>query len=85
MTTATDQLTRALIDLESQGLRTNCSDPVTSELWLSEIKAERAEAAKLCRGCPVIIPCGQAATARQERWHVWGGRDYTRTNRKASA
>lgn len=74
----TDQLTRALLDLAARGERTHCSDPATHHLWLSEIKAERAEAAKLCRGCPVIIPCGQAATARQERWGVWGGRDFSR-------
>jgi hypothetical protein len=67
-----ERLTRALITIASCGLRTHCSDPGTSELWLSEHEAERAEAVKLCRGCPVIQPCGQAAEERDERWGVWG-------------
>jgi hypothetical protein len=79
-------LTRALVDLASRGERPHCSDPGTSELWLSGHKAERAEAAKLCRGCPVIEPCGQAATARRERWGVWAGVDRTvRPGPKAQA
>jgi hypothetical protein len=75
---ASRRFTRALVDLAANGLRTHCSDPVTSELWLSEVEAERAEAARLCRGCPVVAPCGEAAVARGERFGVWGGRDRTR-------
>ena len=33
---ATDTLTRALLDLAARGERTHCSDPGTSELWISE-------------------------------------------------
>ena len=30
------------------------------------------EAAKLCAGCPLIEPCGNAAAANREAWGVWG-------------
>ena len=75
---ASAQLTSALINLAAAGLRTHCSDPTLSELWVSDHEAERAEAVRLCHGCPVLRECRQAADARDERWHVWGGRDYTR-------
>ena len=73
-------LTRALVDLAGRGERPHCSDPGSSDLWLSDRKAERREAVKLCRGCPVFDPCGQAAQARQERFGVWAGVDMTRPN-----
>ena len=77
-TTAPADLTRALINLAASGLRTHCSDPGSRELWVSDHPAERTEAARLCIGCPVLTPCREAADARDERWHVWAGRDYTR-------
>jgi hypothetical protein len=40
---ATDQLTTALLNIASKGLRPHCSDLGTSELWLSEHEPERAE------------------------------------------
>ena len=43
--TESDALTRALINLAARGLRTHCSDPVSSELWLSKDQAERKQAA----------------------------------------
>jgi hypothetical protein len=52
-----EALTGALINLAARGLRTHCSDPGSSELWLSDYETERAEAVLLCRGCPVIIEC----------------------------
>jgi hypothetical protein len=73
-----ERLTRALINLAAQGLRTHCSDPGSHSLWLSEHDGERAEAARLCTGCPVIEPCGEAAGARREKFGVWGGKDVTR-------
>ena len=82
---ASERLVRALINLAAQGLRTHCSDAGASELWLSEHEGERAQAARLCIGCPVIQPCGEAAQANDERWHVWGGRDYTRRPRGQQA
>jgi hypothetical protein len=74
---ASERLLRALITIASRGQRTHCSDPSLSELWLSESEPERAEAARLCIGCPVITECGAAAAANDERWGVWGGRDRT--------
>jgi hypothetical protein len=75
VTTATERLTQALINIASQGLRPHCSDPGSSDLWLSDHPGGRREAVKLCAGCPVIRECRQAADARDERWHVWGGKD----------
>ena len=83
---ASEAFTKALLDLGAGGLRTHCSDPDSRHMWLSESAAERAEAAKLCRGCPVILECGQAATARKERWGVWAGVDRSpRAKRRADA
>jgi hypothetical protein len=82
---ASDALTIALVTAASRGLRPYCSDPGAEWLWLSEHEAERAEAARLCRGCLVIDPCGDAAEANQERWGVWAGVDrLVRPGRKAS-
>jgi hypothetical protein len=75
---ASDRLTKALLDLAGQGRRTHCSDPTISYLWLSEIDADRALAAKLCIGCPVQIECWAAAAAQGERW---GAIDFTRKPR----
>jgi hypothetical protein len=72
---ASERLLRALITTASRGLRTHCSDPGTSELWLSESEPERSEAARLCIGCPVFIECGGAATANDERFGVWAAVD----------
>jgi hypothetical protein len=47
-------------------------------LWTAENVQERAQAALLCRGCPVITECGRAADAIGEQWHVWAGIDRTR-------
>jgi len=82
---ATDNLTRALLDIAARGLRTHCSDAGTGGLWLSEHPSERAEAARLCRGRPVIQPCAHAATANNETFGVFGGRDFTRPPGKKKA
>jgi hypothetical protein len=73
-----DQLTRALLEAASRGQRPHCSDPISGEMWLSEMEAERREAARLCRGCSVLRPCRDAAEAQRETFGVWGGRDFTR-------
>jgi hypothetical protein len=82
---ASERLTRALVDTASRGLRAHCSDPTTSALWLSEDEPERAEAVRLCRGCPVIQPCRTAATANNETFGVFGGKDFTRRPGKKKA
>jgi Transcription factor WhiB len=71
---ASERLVRALVDIASQGLRTHCSD-AGAELWLSDSEADRAEAARLCIGCPVLAECGAAAAAHGEKFGVWGGVD----------
>jgi hypothetical protein len=72
-----DRLTRALLDAASAGLRPHCSDAASKHLWLSESESERAEASRLCIGCPVLGECRAAATARRERFGVWGMKDST--------
>ena len=62
--TATTDLNRALLNIAAAGLRTHCSDPTLSQLWLLDHPGERREAVKLCRHCPVIGECRQAADAR---------------------
>jgi Transcription factor WhiB len=81
----TEALTRALVNLAAAGLRTHCSDPGSSEMWVSDHPGERREAARLCAGCPVTGECRRAADARDERWHVWGGKDYTRRQKPQRA
>ena len=58
-----ERLTRALINLAAQGLRTYCSDAGSHSLWLSERDGERAEAARLCIGCPGKV--GRPPTIRE--------------------
>jgi Transcription factor WhiB len=72
---ATDQLTRALLDLAAKGERTHCSDPTSHRLWTSEHETERAIAVMLCDHCPVLTVCRDTAEQRDERWGVWGGVD----------
>ena len=74
---ASERLTRALLELGAQGLRTHCSNPGKEHLWLSDVAAERALAAQLCGGCLVIGPCLEAARANRERFGVFGGVDMT--------
>jgi len=81
---ANERLTRALISLAARGQRPRCGDYETSWMWLDEDPHIRAQAALLCHDCPVIVECGDAADANDERHFVWGGRDYTR-QRKAAA
>jgi hypothetical protein len=83
---ATDQLTLALINAASQGLRPHCSDPTSHHMWLSEHDAERATAVLLCDHCPVLTVCRTTAEQRDERWGVWGGVDRSvRPGRKKAA
>jgi hypothetical protein len=80
---ASDRLTVALLTIASQGIRTNCSDPETHHYWTSEHPPERKLAARACTGCPVSAECLAAALANDERFGVWGGRDFTVTAGRA--
>jgi hypothetical protein len=73
--TPTNALNRALLSLAAAGDLPRCSDPIAGQLWTAERAAHRAIAVKYCRGCPVLLLCGQAAAERDERWGVWGGVD----------
>ena len=41
-----DRLTLALLNLAARGERTHCSDPGTSELWISDRSREAPESAQ---------------------------------------
>jgi Transcription factor WhiB len=71
------ELSRALCDAIRLGLRIPCQDG-SGYLWVSELALDRQRAVERCRGCPVIIECGEVAEVRGERHHVWGGVDRTR-------
>jgi Transcription factor WhiB len=75
---ASDKLTVALLNAAVRGERAHCSDPATHHYWTSEHPAERSLAALACRGCPVAAECLAAAIANDERWGVWGGKDFSR-------
>ena len=79
---AYDRLTVALITAASQGSRPHCSD-AGSWLWLSDDPADRAEAALLCRGCPVFDPCDEVG--QHQRFGTWAGIDRTRAPGKRLA
>jgi hypothetical protein len=85
MTLVANRAWRSLADALTQstlaGLPPTCTGR-QRDMWTSEDKASRQIAAKLCRGCPVFIPCARAADAAHEPWHVWGGIDRT-TNTRA--
>lgn len=49
------------------------------EAWFSSSVTERRDAQVDCMGCPLIDSCEQGAHDRDERWGVWGGKDFTVT------
>lgn len=84
--TARDALDRALVDLAARNRRPRCADPDTWSWWTSDKGAERAAAARLCTGCPVLEPCRDAAQEAGEIF-VWAGVDHGTSpiKRKANA
>ncbi len=75
--TAAEALTRALVDLATEGRRPRCGEPGGHEMWLSDDATDRAQAARWCAGCPVLTECGAAADEHDERFGVFGGTDRT--------
>jgi hypothetical protein len=73
--------TQAFRDALDRGMFPHCLN--AGDYWLSESAADRRIAEQLCRGCPVILECRTAATARKERWGVWGGVDRSPRGKKA--
>jgi WhiB family redox-sensing transcriptional regulator len=45
---------------------------------LSEHEGERAVAVMLCDHCPILTECRDHAEENDERWGVWGGKDFSR-------
>jgi hypothetical protein len=85
-TTAHERLTLALIALADRDKRTPCQGP-HCDRWTSDDPDEREWAAHMCRMCPLLRECGEAADETKERFGVWAGRDRTpksRTTKKAS-
>lgn len=64
--TARDDLDRALLDLAANGRRPRCGEPADHHMWTSDDHDERARAAELCRGCPVLRQCAEAAEEARE-------------------
>ena len=58
---AHEALDRALLDLAADGRRPRCAEPEDHLWWTSEDRDERARAARLCTGCPVLRLCAVAA------------------------
>ena len=81
---ATERLTRALIDSASRGVRPRCGDYETSYLWLSEVEAERKQAALMCNGCVVWSECNEVG--RYQTFGTYASKDRTvRPGRKKAA
>lgn len=80
---ARDRLDRALLDLAADGRRVRCAEPADHLWWTSEDSDERARAARLCQGCPVLQLCGAAAEEDAEIF-VYAGVDHgTKPKRKS--
>ncbi len=78
MANAFDDLTATLVDLAGRrGTVPVCAATADDERnpWLDERPTERAVAADLCTGCPVLDAC--AAVGAGERFGVFGGVDRT--------
>lgn len=72
---ARDRLDRALLDLAADGRRPRCAEPADHLWWTSEDGDERARAARLCTGCPVLPLCAESAEDERELY-VWAGVDH---------
>ena len=66
---------RALLDLAAEGRRPRCGEPADHLWWTSEDHDERARAARLCIGCPVLRLCAESAEDEGEIF-VWAGVDH---------
>jgi Transcription factor WhiB len=76
---ATHALTMGLLNAAARGDKIPCGDYSVAYLFLSEHKADRQIAMRLCRPCVVKTECLEAAIANNEVFTVRGGRDFSRT------
>jgi Transcription factor WhiB len=84
--TTTDAMTAlsdALLSLIHRDVRPPCGDD--PDTWMSDDKTERADAARLCQSCPLIVTCADYADAIHPTHGVWGGRDLTRGTQRREA
>ncbi len=44
--------------------------------WHADNANQRAQAALICRDCPIQLECAEGAINRRETWGVWGGFDF---------
>ncbi len=56
----------------------------STELFYAEDRAAKAEAKKVCAGCPVSAQCRQWALDTQEAYGVWGGLTWPERRAKLS-
>lgn len=73
--TAAEALTCALARLTDAGTLPRCGEPDAYLMWLSEDAEDRSQAARWCRGCPVLTECAAAAVELGATWGVWAGVD----------
>lgn len=66
-----------LEDLPPSHRNAPCWTSGGADLWTSDSKAKRRQAAALCQegDCPILEDCRTAAIMRGERFGVWGGLD----------
>ncbi len=65
--------TLAHLAASTAGLPCRTTDP---ELWFSTNAVERADAARQCHSCPLLLDCMRYALEADERYGVWGGVDF---------
>lgn len=53
-----------------------CQGHPNPDLWYSDDRRDKIEAATICLDCPVRAICEQKADERRERWGIHGGLDY---------
>jgi hypothetical protein len=66
-------LARALDELRDRGGQPPCATHAHPDWWFSDRAAERAEAVRICHGCPIRGPCAEAGA--DEQYGIWGGQD----------
>lgn len=79
---AVEQLLAATDTAVRAGLPVPCLGSFANpDAWLSEDETVRADAAQACGACPVIAECLTYADAHRTTFGVYGGRDFTVSQR----